>query len=150
MDSRALKKIEDIRIRAAKINKSLEGIAYSAFITNEDKISALERNMEVIGEAAKEAFKLDPNLKNGAFATNANEIVLGVNGRNTIAHDYNSVDHEDLFETAKKIAPQLEKQTTAIINKALGKTKQPQKHKATSRTLRLKKPASKNGQENER
>jgi uncharacterized protein with HEPN domain len=72
---------------------------------------ALERSMEIIGEAARRVSE--------KFRQEHHEIpwqgIIGL--RNVIAHEYGELDHERLFTVAKKGVPDLIKSLNRILDK---------------------------------
>ncbi len=62
---------------------------------------ALERSFEVIGEAARQVSE----VTRSAHAGIPWKAIIGQ--RNIIAHEYGSIDHQRLIETAKRDVPNL-------------------------------------------
>jgi uncharacterized protein with HEPN domain len=70
--------------------------------------AAVERKLEIIGEAMKNALELDGNLP----ITNARRIV---NTRNKIIHGYDEIDEVMLWEIAIKHLPLLKQEVEGLL-----------------------------------
>jgi uncharacterized protein with HEPN domain len=93
--------LADMLDAARSIRRFTEGIGYGAFAADEMRFSAVERQFEILGEAARlltEAFRdVHPELPTRKM--------IGL--RNVIAHGYAEVDHRVLHHLAKVEIPQL-------------------------------------------
>lgn len=69
---------------------------------------AIERNLEIIGEALNRILKVNPNIK----ISNSRQIV---DTRNRIIHGYDSVSHDIIWLIINKYLPVLEKEIEAIL-----------------------------------
>ena len=70
---------------------------------------AVERNLEIIGEALNRIVKMDPNFK----VENAQKII-GV--RNRIIHGYNSISNELIWSIIINHLPNLKSEISKLIN----------------------------------
>jgi uncharacterized protein with HEPN domain len=70
---------------------------------------AIERNIEIIGEAVHRILKTDPNFP----ITNARRIV---DTRNRISHGYDSVTDAILWSIIVKEIPSLDKEISTLLN----------------------------------
>ena len=84
------------------IGAILAGISLESFVASREKRSAVEREFIIIGEATSTLAKFCPEyfkrLSDGRK-------VIGF--RNILTHNYASVDHETVYETALQDVPKL-------------------------------------------
>ncbi len=82
-----------------------------AFLENRILVRAIERNIELLGEAARRI--------SDEFKTDHPEIpwrtIIGQ--RNILAHEYGHVDHELLYRTAAQDVPELAITLTTVLSK---------------------------------
>ncbi len=71
---------------------------------------AIERNIEIIGEAVNRILKSDPNFP----LTNARKIV---DTRNRISHGYDSVSEEIIWAIVLREIPNLDKEVNQLFDK---------------------------------
>ncbi|MFY0599758.1 MAG: DUF86 domain-containing protein [Cyclobacteriaceae bacterium] len=71
---------------------------------------AIERNLEIIGEAINRILSLDPDIK----ISQARKIV---DFRNRIIHGYDSISDEIVWTTATRDLPVLKLEITDLLNK---------------------------------
>lgn len=79
----------------------VSGISMEEFRRDRVKILALERSMELIGEAARRVSKTFRDK----HAKMPWKEMIGL--RNILAHEYGRIDHDKLYATAVKEIPQL-------------------------------------------
>lgn len=108
VDPRALKLLRDIEISARRIISRLDGVERAEFIDpqNLDIQDIVARRLGIIGEAAAALFK-----KHGDFCEAHPEIPLrqARGMRNVLVHDYDGVDWDTVWNTAKLALPDLVK-----------------------------------------
>jgi uncharacterized protein with HEPN domain len=73
-----------------------------AYLSNRMMRSAVERQLEILGEACSQLDKLDT-----AWRERLPDLKLAIGLRNRIIHVYDGVDHEIVFETVKMDLPGL-------------------------------------------
>jgi len=99
----------DIFDNVNKIIKFTEGLTYEDFAKNDEKIYAVVRALEIIGESAKsipkEVKKKYPNIPW--------DKIVGM--RNKIAHEYFGIDVKIVWTTATKDILQLKEEMGKII-----------------------------------
>jgi len=79
------------------------------YLTSDRKtLRAVERNLEIIGEATKRLIKLDPEIP----ISDVNEII---GARNYIAHEYESVSYIIITRTIRDHFPLLKKEVTKLL-----------------------------------
>ena len=101
--------IDDINDSIKNIEKFTKGISFEEFAKSRLLIDATVRNLEVIGEAAR-------NIS-GEIRTKHPQIewrdIVGM--RNRIIHEYFGVDLEIIWKAVKEELPELKKQIRKII-----------------------------------
>ncbi|MBE7413616.1 MAG: DUF86 domain-containing protein [Leptospiraceae bacterium] len=70
---------------------------------------AVERNLEIIGEAIKRIFELDPNVP----IASSRAII---NTRNKIAHSYDEIENTQIWEILVNHLPILKKEVFKLLN----------------------------------
>lgn len=93
--------LADLRSFAEEIASLMHGVALMDFLSNREKCRAVERLLELIGEAA---WRLDPGTREG-FEVDWNAI-RGL--RNLLAHQYHRVDYRLLYRIATQQVPALQ------------------------------------------
>ena len=88
----------------------VHGLTYERYAGDRLRALALERTIEVVGEAAT---RVSPEKKKAMPDVPWN-LIHGQ--RNVLAHMYGKIDHYQLFRTAREDLPQL----ISILKKALG------------------------------
>jgi uncharacterized protein with HEPN domain len=95
------KLLKDIEEAALNINVHLDGKrVWEEFSTNITKRRAVERELEIIGEATNNLFKINPSVP----VTSARKLV---NLRNRVIHAYDAVDETILWKVIVKDIPVL-------------------------------------------
>ena len=93
---------DDIIESCGKVRRFIAGMSYEAFVADELTRDAVIRNLEVIGEAAK-------NLPDEVVANAPNVEWRKVRGmRDVIAHGYFGLDMKVVWDTAKTKLDELE------------------------------------------
>lgn len=110
MDSKALKFIFDIQQACAAAEDFCTGITKEQFESNDLLQAAVERKLEIIGEAVNQARKIDSALGNSI--TTPDRIVAL---RNILVHYYWKVAPDILWDIVQVHVPALRKQVENII-----------------------------------
>jgi len=101
MKKRYLMSLQDILESIDRIDTYTEGVEYDSFSHNQMLIDAVIRNLEIIGEAAR---NVPEEIKN-----NYNEIpwkkMIGL--RNMLIHEYFGVDESIVWERIKTNLPEV-------------------------------------------
>ena len=113
-----MSKIEDIKIYLTNIERSINEIFdflpekrdFLEFQKDLKTRKAVERNIEIIGEAMSRILKIDPQ-----FPIDASRRI--VDTRNRIIHGYDSVSEDVLWLIIVNYLPNLEKQVKELIEK---------------------------------
>lgn len=93
--------IEDIKKSIVKIEKYTKRISREKFLKDEKTQDALVRNLEIIGEAAKNI----PHKVRAAYPQIPWRGIITM--RNKIIHEYFGVDLDILWQTVKEDIPEL-------------------------------------------
>lgn len=96
------------------IESILSDVSLDAYVASREKRSAVEREFILIGEATVQLRHVAPELFD---RLSHGHLAIGM--RNVLTHDYISVDHESLYETAVEDAPRV-KQECAMLLTELG------------------------------
>lgn len=93
-----------------KIPKFLQGCSVDAYFVDELRQSAIERQLEIAGDALGQLRKLAPDL----FARIPDGDLI-VSFRNVLAHGYATLDQRKVFEVATSGAPDLLQTLEALL-----------------------------------
>lgn len=99
----------DMRDYAIALTDMLRGVSLDELTRDQEKRWALERVFQIIGEAANRV----PQSVRERHPSIAWHQIIGTPNR--LAHEYNAVSVETLWNTAQSDIPKLIKQLTAII-----------------------------------
>ena len=110
MDTQTKKLLTDIIGCILRIEEYTKGInTFEIFNSNMLIQNAVERNIEIIGEAMNALLKMDPEIP----ISSARKIV---NTRNRLIHGYDSVDEATIWVIVCKYLPILKKEVTALLD----------------------------------
>ena len=113
MNPRSLKRLEDAGDACTRIQSFLKGISLETFVNSELLRSAVERQLEIIGEALGIATKEDDSI-----LEIVPDIPRIVGLRNRLIHGYDSVDPELIWDVVKTKIPPLTLQLAIARAKA--------------------------------
>jgi len=103
----------DIIDACDSIASILAGISIESYVMTREKRSAVEREFIVIGEAVSMLAKFWPDrfrlLSDGRKA---------IGFRNILTHNYASLDHETVYETALQDVPKLRRECVEILSES--------------------------------
>jgi uncharacterized protein with HEPN domain len=106
--------LEDILEAVNFIEEFTHDMDYSDFINDRKTFDAVLRNLEVIGEAAK-------NISDKIKSSNEDINWKGMAGmRDKLIHGYFGVDPEIVWETIQNRLPEIKIQIQALLNKEMG------------------------------
>ena len=101
--------LEDILKAIKNINKYTKGLAFGNFKKNNLVVDGVVRNLEIIGEAAKN-IPTDMKIKSSNIEWKK---VAGL--RNVLIHEYFGVDIEILWDIIKNKLPELKKNISHLL-----------------------------------
>ena len=112
MDERILKWLYDIKLSIAEIDSFFENTEMNFFIYRDNIMlkRAVERNLEIIGEATNRILKRDENYIEKI--TGARQII-GL--RNQVIHAYDSISDENIWSVLIKHLPVLDTEVKDLI-----------------------------------
>jgi hypothetical protein len=100
--------LEDIKESIAKIQRYTQGQIYTDFVNDDKTVDSVVRNLEVIGEAARNM----PQDVKGSHPEVPWDEIIGM--RNKIAHEYFGIDHQIIWKTIQDDLPILLRQINRI------------------------------------
>jgi uncharacterized protein with HEPN domain len=95
--------IDEIELIQVEINND-----FNTFKTNLMAKRALERELEIIGEAVKKLIEIEPSIQ-----LEHSEKIIGL--RNIIAHAYDSLDDELIWGVVQRHIPKLKQEIKALF-----------------------------------
>ncbi|MFC2110554.1 DUF86 domain-containing protein [Bacteroidota bacterium] len=112
MDERILKWIYDIDFALDEIESYFEGKEKDFFEYRKNTMlkRAIERDLEIIGEAVNRILKKDPSFENNISDAKA---IIGL--RNQVIHAYDSISDENIWSIIINHVPKLKTEVTKII-----------------------------------
>ena len=96
-----------------RIERYTANLDESAFLASEEKQDAVIRNIEVLGEAARNIERHFPDYAAKRADVPWSDIYLM---RNRVSHGYFSVDLEIVWKTVRNDLPLLQKQVSALLD----------------------------------
>lgn len=111
MDEEILKYLEDVRMACVEVEQFIANYPkrFNVFANNRLLISAVERKVEIMGEAINRIMKRNPNFT----IPNARAIIAT---RNRIIHSYERVETEFLWGLVLRHIPNLKHDVEKIIS----------------------------------
>lgn len=103
-DERDLALLRDMRGACAEIIEFMQGVDFDALVADRMRCLAVERALEIIGEAAG---RVSADFQRRCAQVPWRKI-KGM--RNILAHEYGHIEYSALFDTAKSDVPALLKQ----------------------------------------
>ena len=110
MDENILKYLEDVRMACEDVEQFFANYPNRIDVFSNDRlmIRAVERSVEIMGEAINRILKREPDFS----LPNARAIVQT---RNRVIHSYEKVENEFLWGLVKRHIPELKKDVEKII-----------------------------------
>jgi uncharacterized protein with HEPN domain len=110
MDNKDKKYLFDIQTCIVNIDNYIgEPKLFDRFESNQMLQDAVERNIEIIGEAINQLLKINPDI----HITNARRIV---DARNKIIHGYDSLEPVNIWAIVINHIPTLKQEVTDLLN----------------------------------
>jgi len=97
----------------ARITTYTSGLTDADFAANSQVQDAVIRNIEIMGEAAKNIISIDPDFSSRHTEIPLHDVYLM---RNRLAHGYFSIDIALVWNAVKADIPALRKQIEAVIS----------------------------------
>jgi uncharacterized protein with HEPN domain len=116
MDERILKWLYDIKIAIDEIDDFFieETFDFFQYKKNTMLKRAVERNLEIIGEATNRIIKRDSNYEN--HITNA-KAIIGL--RNQVIHSYDNISDENVWSILISHLPKLKEEINSLMKETL-------------------------------
>lgn len=111
MNQRSIKRLEDAAEACAKIRAFTRNHSIDEFQQSDLLRSAVERQLEIIGEALGIASREDPSVED-----HISELPRIVALRNRLIHGYDSVDPELVWDLVQIKVPSLMGQLESVLN----------------------------------
>jgi uncharacterized protein with HEPN domain len=102
--------IEDALAAGHAVDRFLAGRTLDQYVADELVRSAVERQFEIIGEALSRALRADSSLSSDLPEARA---VIGF--RNVLAHGYDAVVDETVYDLASEALPVLMRRLTGLL-----------------------------------
>lgn len=114
MNERLLKSLYDIKIALEEIDSFFVGKQklYAVYKSDLQLKRAIERNLEIIGEAMSRILKEDP-----LFPIDNSKRIVGL--RNQIIHSYDNVSDENIWGILINHLPNLQREIAILIGKEI-------------------------------
>ncbi len=114
MDERILKWLYDVKIAIEEIDSFFEGQERNLFKYKNSLIlkRAVERNLEIIGEALNRIRQRDPE-----FLNNISEAKSIIGLRNHVIHSYDNISDESIWSILTIHLPKLNREINNLIGK---------------------------------
>lgn len=101
----------DARNAADRIASFIDGISGDAYLSDELRRSAVERQLEIIGEALNSLRKIDPET-----AARIPDLQRIIGLRNVLAHGYAVIDDNVVWVAASDRVPQLREVISQMLS----------------------------------
>lgn len=115
MQLEALKLVEDVRDAAEFALGATEDLSLNEYLENRLVRQAVERNLQIIGEAANKLDKLAPDV-----AGRIGEVARIVAFRNILVHGYDMLDHEIVWQVVQDELPTLVERSRKLLSEGPG------------------------------
>jgi uncharacterized protein with HEPN domain len=110
MTDEVKKRLLDAQVACLRIIEASKDLDFSDYEADWVVRSAVERQLEIIGEALKRAEDEEPNLVDRLPELRQ---IIGI--RNRIIHGYDTVDDEIVWDVAQNKVPALEDRLSALL-----------------------------------
>jgi uncharacterized protein with HEPN domain len=111
MQPEALKLLEDVRDAGAFVLETTAELSLGEYLENRLVRQAVERNLQIIGEAMNRLRKVSP-----AVADKIGQVARIVAFRNILVHGYDMLDHEIVWQVIRDDLPALVDQSRVLLS----------------------------------
>jgi uncharacterized protein with HEPN domain len=111
MTSKAPKLLLDALGAIASAREFVFGISFEQYASDKMRRSAVERQLEILGEACSRLARLEPT-----FLTSVSNLKLAIDLRNRIIHGYDAVDDEIVYLTVTEDLAALQAALMHVLN----------------------------------
>lgn len=113
MDERILKWLYDIKLSIEEIELYFEGKEFNFFEYRKNTMlkRAVERDLEIIGEAVNRILKKDPDFENKISEAKS---IIGL--RNQVIHAYDNISDENIWSILINHLPKLKSEVNSLID----------------------------------
>lgn len=115
MQPKSAKLLEDVRDAAAFILEVTAPLSRNSFVSERVVRQAVERNFQIIGEAARRLSESDAET-----AARLGPVKRMIAFRNIIVHGYDMLDHEVVWSVIETDLPSLLDNATVLLQEAEG------------------------------
>jgi uncharacterized protein with HEPN domain len=98
---------------AEAVQTFLSGKTYEAFIGDDLPRSAVERQLEIVGQALSQLAKVDPQMAGSIF-----ELGRIVAFRNILVHGYSAIDYDTVWRLIEDKLPELQTNLRMLLRTA--------------------------------
>lgn len=88
----------------------LDGVSLEQYLADKMRRSAVERQLEILGEACSRLARLEPT-----WLDSVNDLKLAIGLRNRIIHGYDAVDDEIVHHTVIEDLPALKAEMASLL-----------------------------------
>ncbi len=117
MQPEALKLLEDVRDAGSFVLEATAQSSLAEYLENRLVRQAVERNLQIIGEAMNRLHRMTPEI-----AARAGEVDRIVAFRNILVHGYDMLDHEIVWQVISDELPGLVERTGALLSEPTEET----------------------------
>ena len=104
------KRLEDARVACVRIESFVAGVTKAEFVKSDLLRSAVERQVEIIGESLGRASATDPDVER-----RIPELRKIVGMRNRLIHGYDEVDYNIVWDVISAKLPELRRQLESAL-----------------------------------
>jgi uncharacterized protein with HEPN domain len=112
MQPKTKKLLADMASAAAFIARHTEGVSLDSYVTNDFLRLSVERQFEVIGEAARRIAVSDP-----AAAAKIAALPRIIAFRNLLAHGYDEIDHARVIAIVRTELPEMRESVDRLLDR---------------------------------
>ena len=104
------KYLEDVRQACVEISAYIEGVNFDEYLADGMRLAAVERKLEIIGEALSQARKIDASIDQSI--RDLRQIIAF---RNIPVHSYASINHKTVWGVLESDMPFLRQQVESLL-----------------------------------